>query len=678
MEKQPPFRIGQFTVDPEHFCMRENGNTIDVSKRLMQLLCFLAAQPGEVVTKEMLLSHIWAGVLVSDDTIRKSISDLRILFQQAGGTIEIESIRGVGYRLLSPVTQVVSTRPTNFTPLLWSFGGVFALLLGVLAYMTIGKKDAHQRLQSLLNETPVRTAVRWSGDRELMTYVQQDNKAKQLYLRQEKETVLLAKSNSNFSPEAVFSPDKQQLAYLDRLGAERVLRLRDLQDQTERQLLTVAHTPPLSSLDWSPDGQQLLWSEGQTGRPYQLFTAKINDPDKTPLTYPPVDYIGDMQARYSPSGKQLCFIRYSTPVSTYCDVLPGLGQLYLKDLDSGAELPLLEREMILGGLTWLDERTIAYIARDFYTFGVHTLDLETRSKQTLYSSALALRHLENWNEYLWTEAWQEHYAFFQFRAEDDEPQQAFTTSLRCWHPVYSPDGQMLAFVTKGEQAYELRLRHSSGEEEVLFAAPMMIQSPRWSPQGNALVFMLEGSEAGVCTFELESQKVTPLSKGEYPIWAADGQSIFYVSENNGQRQLHRHAVAAGSDAEVIIPLPAKRVWPYDDGWLYCHETEAGLWHYNTAEQRSELLIAEFDPQDTPNWLLQGDQLFYWTRNSSRIPILRRYDLRSKRSLILTALPVALAYQYSGFAIHPQNGAVLFPAQLEVENHLLPVPLVNQQ
>ncbi|MEO0876068.1 MAG: winged helix-turn-helix domain-containing protein, partial [Bacteroidota bacterium] len=179
MEKQPPFRIGQFTVDPAHFCMRENGNTIDVSKRLMQLLCFLAARQGEVVTKEMLLSNIWAGVLVSDETIRKSISDLRILFQQAGGVIEIESIRGVGYRLLSPVSTVAPTQARSFTSFLWALGGIFVLLLSILGYWMIGKKDAQEQLQGVLNEAPVSTALRWSNDQLKMTYVQQDDNSNQ-------------------------------------------------------------------------------------------------------------------------------------------------------------------------------------------------------------------------------------------------------------------------------------------------------------------------------------------------------------------------------------------------------------------------------------------------------------------------------------------------------------------
>lgn len=656
--------------------MRNGAQTIDVSKRLMQLLLFLTAHPGEVVTKEELLENIWPGVMVSDDTVRKSISDLRILFQSHEGAIEIESIRGVGYRLLSPIEPVKAPLDVGNIKLLWSIGFMLAFALMALSYWSVMQEQVQIRVGNTLNRAEVTSAVRWSADGDKLAFVQRIEDKRALFLQESnKQEQTLMESATALRPEAAFSPDSKALIYLDRQGAEKILKRRNLEDQSEVELQQVEQTPPLASLDWSEDGQLIVWSEANTGRPYQLYTSAPIRMNKTALTYPPADYIGDMQARFSPSGQQMCFIRYSTPVATYGETLPGLGQLYIKDLKSGAEIPLLEREMVLGGVEWLDENTIAYIAREFYTFGIHTIRLDSREKNTIYTSARTLRHLESWQDFLWTEEWQENYTFLQFMPSNRETTASFETPLKCWHPAYSPDGQQLVFVTKGEQAYELRRRQlESGEEEVLFAAPMVIQSPQWSPEGDALVFMLEGSESGVCTYEFRSRRITPLTKGEYPTWSKDGSAVHYLSQENGQWQVFRQPTSVGSEATLLFALPATRVWAYQNDWLFSHESEAGLWRYHSSTQEMEQILPNFEHADTPNWLLLEDTIYYWSRNGNNQPSIQQYDLLSGISTTIQQLERALPYDYSGFAVHPGSGTILFPAEQQIENKLIPVPI----
>ena len=112
------FKISTFTVEPRHYRMLREQEVVVVSKRLMNLLVVLAAHPGEIITKDQLLEKVWGEVLVSDETVRKSVSDLRQLFTNSGDKIEIESIRGVGYRLLTPIVPIY---PSPFV-LFLSFG----------------------------------------------------------------------------------------------------------------------------------------------------------------------------------------------------------------------------------------------------------------------------------------------------------------------------------------------------------------------------------------------------------------------------------------------------------------------------------------------------------------------------------------------------------------------------
>jgi DNA-binding response OmpR family regulator len=54
-------RIGAWRVDPALCEISKDGNTLKLEPREMQLLLYLAARPGRVVSVEQLLEHVWSG-----------------------------------------------------------------------------------------------------------------------------------------------------------------------------------------------------------------------------------------------------------------------------------------------------------------------------------------------------------------------------------------------------------------------------------------------------------------------------------------------------------------------------------------------------------------------------------------------------------------------------------------
>jgi DNA-binding winged helix-turn-helix (wHTH) protein len=70
----------------------------------MEVLLFLAARPGEPVSREELLSGVWPGVLVGDDVLTQAVTKLRkALGDDARSPSYIETISKRGYRLVAPV-----------------------------------------------------------------------------------------------------------------------------------------------------------------------------------------------------------------------------------------------------------------------------------------------------------------------------------------------------------------------------------------------------------------------------------------------------------------------------------------------------------------------------------------------------------------------------------------------
>jgi two-component system, OmpR family, alkaline phosphatase synthesis response regulator PhoP len=79
----------------DEYLVYKNGVPISLPKKEFELLFFLAAKPGKVFPREVLLENIWGSdVMVVDRTIDVHIRKLR----EKLGDDYIQTIRGVGYK----------------------------------------------------------------------------------------------------------------------------------------------------------------------------------------------------------------------------------------------------------------------------------------------------------------------------------------------------------------------------------------------------------------------------------------------------------------------------------------------------------------------------------------------------------------------------------------------------
>ncbi|WP_412068948.1 winged helix-turn-helix domain-containing protein [Rubrivirga sp. IMCC43871] len=96
------FSIGELTVVPHANEVRQpNGTTVRLEPKATAVLVMLAAHPGEVVTREALVETVWPDVVVTEASLTRCVSQLRLaLGDDAREPTFIETIPRVGYRLL--------------------------------------------------------------------------------------------------------------------------------------------------------------------------------------------------------------------------------------------------------------------------------------------------------------------------------------------------------------------------------------------------------------------------------------------------------------------------------------------------------------------------------------------------------------------------------------------------
>jgi DNA-binding response OmpR family regulator len=96
-------RVGGLEIDPRRRHAQLDGKRLDLSRREFDLLAYLAARPGEVVTRRELLSEVWQLPYGDDQTIDVHLSWLRRkLGERASRPRYLHTVRGVGVRLVEP------------------------------------------------------------------------------------------------------------------------------------------------------------------------------------------------------------------------------------------------------------------------------------------------------------------------------------------------------------------------------------------------------------------------------------------------------------------------------------------------------------------------------------------------------------------------------------------------
>jgi DNA-binding winged helix-turn-helix (wHTH) protein/TolB-like protein/cytochrome c-type biogenesis protein CcmH/NrfG len=124
-------RVGDWTVEPDLNQLSTQGRAVKVEPKTMAVLLHLANRPGQVVDRETLLSQVWPGVVVGDDSLTQVVIKLRkALGDDPDRPTYIQTVTKRGYRLVAPVLRPAGTATPPRRPhrIRW-FAGAAALAL---------------------------------------------------------------------------------------------------------------------------------------------------------------------------------------------------------------------------------------------------------------------------------------------------------------------------------------------------------------------------------------------------------------------------------------------------------------------------------------------------------------------------------------------------------------------
>ena len=99
------YRIDEFELDTERYELRLRGAVQHVEPLVFDLIGFLAANPGRVVTRDEIIDTVWRGRMVSDATVASCVKSARRALGDSGDSQSyIRTVRGRGFEFTGRVT----------------------------------------------------------------------------------------------------------------------------------------------------------------------------------------------------------------------------------------------------------------------------------------------------------------------------------------------------------------------------------------------------------------------------------------------------------------------------------------------------------------------------------------------------------------------------------------------
>lgn len=111
LENTESLRVGDWAFEPALNQISSAGKTVKLEPKVASVLLYLANRPGQVASREALLSAVWPGVIVGDDSLTQVVIKLRKALGDAPeNPAYIQTVAKGGYRLVAPVEPLHAER----------------------------------------------------------------------------------------------------------------------------------------------------------------------------------------------------------------------------------------------------------------------------------------------------------------------------------------------------------------------------------------------------------------------------------------------------------------------------------------------------------------------------------------------------------------------------------------
>ena len=693
------FQIGEWCVQPAVNRLKRGDEVVRLEPKVMQVLVTLAANAGEVVTREELIARVWPDVFVTDDVLHRAIRELRRVFGDSTSEPRyIETIRKRGYRLIpatsdperstsDPECRLPAHTSGPDVPITAISGPVFSILAGAIALAAVASvvvlamrsNDpaplANARFVPIVSGPLNESDPALSPDGQRVAFVQRDpgvSASADIYIRNLGDGRVVRVTRDPASDRMpAWSPDAAQLAFIRSTNAGCDVMFVALAQNTER-LLTACPNADDPKLSWTVDGSALLTSYAphlHAPSGWRIARIDIATGEPNPLTTPPPGTVGDHSPVVSPDGRHFAFIRRLSG---------GVSDVFVAALDGTSPRRVTFDDADLTGIDWTgDGRAIVYSSDRAGGYSLWRTAIDGGQPTLVAGGAARMKHpvvdrighrvvYENWNYEinLWQAGSAPHVA------------SPITRTSELWnlYPQVSPSGTEIAYVSTQSGSHDLWTANRDGSQaRQLTRLPNgAVQSPRWSPDGRRIAYLARGlAGVDVHVVDATTANVTTLtsntSNETAPAWTHDGARVLYgAADERGQWNIWSVDASGRRDVRLEIANAVAAQSSTDGTLLYfTRPDDAGLWRASRPAQTIDRILDHVSAGNTLGWQIAPDGIYFVEEQNDEVHV-RRAPLTGGLSTHVATLS---QFTWPGFSV-TRDGAVLYARWDRRESNLM--------
>ena len=665
-------RLGDLELDLQTGELCRNGDRLILQGQPFQVLAVLLERPGELVTREELKKRLWPSdtFVDFDHSLNKAVNRLReALGDSADAPNYVETIPRRGYRFIGSLEHSAQPRLIGFperTPELitpepikrqrgiatrsWKIatlvGSVLLAASGLVLFRDY-RRPASSLSLSALQVMPLTTlpgeeisptfspdgsqvAFGWNGETHGLgfdLYVMVIGSDKPLRLTNHPAPAL----------SAAWSPDGRSIALrrVDLNTKNGGIFLVSALGGPERKLASTNDQLILQAeISWSPDGARLAFADHAESTDVlssQLFVLSLETLERKQVETG-CSHVYD--TAFSPNGAMLAYA---------CGLDVGQSSLNLTELGTSRQQQLFSGPLWIGGLTWSrdGQRIVFSAASSGDLWQVRITGNASAEKIGTVHDSLSPTINSHGDRLAYVESRANINAWRVELGGGKAHSYALAPSTRQqFHPVISPDGKRVAFVSNRSGTFNIWVcdRDGGNLQQLTSFADAVTGSPQWSPDGKQIAFDSRiAGEPNVYVVDANGgipRKLETWTRlNSLPSWSHDGRWIYFASGLDISSLTIWRTGSTGGKASQLTKTPSLKPIESPDGqYLYFARlttNKVRLWRARPDGSDEKMLEAIPPLSDAHQWWPSGSGIYFWIHTMDK-PEVDFLDLRTSQ------------------------------------------------